>query len=83
MLSPATLERVSHSYRRGYYDGHARKPQQNDPVQKTAQGIPMKPFSDVDYFEGYRAGLNDYYWTAFRAGEITEQRAAFMERHLK
>lgn len=59
MLSPATLERVSHSYRRGYYDGAASRPNANDPVPTTDNGIPLKPFSDYDYSEGYKAGAND------------------------
>lgn len=58
MLSPATLNRVSNSYRRGYYDGYDGKPAKNNPVE-TMQGVPMKPFSDFDYTEGYKAGAND------------------------
>lgn len=62
MLSPATLERVSHSYRRGYYDGHEKRPHKNDPIPTTDSGIPLKPFSDFDYDEGYKAGANDRKW---------------------
>lgn len=62
MLSVATLNRVSSSYRRGYYDGFEGKLHQNLPVEKTAQGIPMRPFSDFDYDEGHKAGKNDRYW---------------------
>ncbi len=81
MLSPATLNRVSHSYRRGYNDGYSQAPCVNEPVVKTDAGIPMKPFSDYDYSTGYRAGLNDYYWNTFRAGQITESREEFMGKH--
>lgn len=80
MLSPTTLNRVSHSYRRGYYDGYDQKPNKNLPVE-IFQGVPMKPFSDYDYSEGYKAGLNDYYWEAFRSGKVTEDRETFMGRH--
>jgi hypothetical protein len=66
MLSPATLERVSHSYRRGYYDGYFGREAKNDPVPRTDSGIPMKPFSDFDYSEGHKAGANDAKWSAKR-----------------
>lgn len=61
MLSPATLNRVSHSYRRGYYDGYEGRENQNLPVPDF-QGVPLKPFSDFDYSEGYKAGANDRKW---------------------
>ena len=80
MLSPATLNRVSNSYRRGYYAGYAQEIRQNETVTRTDSGIPMKPFSDYDYEEGYKAGLNDFYWEALRAGNLTEDRALFMTR---
>jgi len=67
MLSPNTLERVSHSYRRGYYDGYFGRENKNDPVERTDNGIPMKPFSDFDYSEGYKSGANDAYWERKRA----------------
>jgi hypothetical protein len=63
MLSPSTLNRVSHSYRRGYYDGYEGKPSKNDPIPTTDMGIPLKPFSDFDYEEGYKAGSNDAKWS--------------------
>ena len=64
MLSPATLERVSHSYRRGYYDGYFAREAKNDPVPHTAEGVPLKPFSNFDYDEGHKAGANDAHWEA-------------------
>jgi len=67
MLSPNTLERVSHSYRRGYYDGYYGRENKNDPVVRTDNNIPLKPFSDFDYAEGYKAGANDAYWERKRA----------------
>lgn len=79
VLSAKTLERVSISYRRGYYDGYDQKQPQNKSVQKTDNGIPMKPFSDHDYFEGYRAGLNDYYWE--NKEKIGTSRVIFMEKY--
>ncbi len=62
MLSAATLERVSHSYRRGYYDGYEGRGKKNDPVPTTNNGIPLKPFSDFDYDAGHSAGANDAKW---------------------
>lgn len=62
MLSPATLNRVSHSYRRGYYDGYEGRAAQNLPVPDY-NGVPLKPFSDFDYDEGYKAGANDKRWS--------------------
>ncbi len=58
MLSPATLERVSHSYRKGYRDGwEGRNRDQNKPIDF------VKPFANYDYSEGYKAGANDRKWT--------------------
>ena len=57
MLSPATLERVSVSYRRGYYDGYDGKPVDNpkrDPLDR--------PFASFDYEQGYKAGASDKRW---------------------
>ncbi len=65
MLSPETLNRVSHSYRRGYYSGYKLEVKTNLPILHTESGIPMKPFSDFDYEEGYKSGLNDRYWVDF------------------
>lgn len=62
MLSAATLNRVSHSYRRGYNDGYWGRDKRNDPVPTTAEGVPLKPFSDFDYNEGHAAGANDRRW---------------------
>lgn len=81
MLRPNTLNRVSDSYRRGYYDGFALKPHANRAIPVTDHGIPMKPFSDFDYAEGRAAGLNDYYWQEKRAGRITEARSDFLARY--
>lgn len=61
MLSPQTLERVSHSYRRGYYAGYFGEENKNNPVPE-CRGVPLKPFSDFDYSEGYKAGSNDRAW---------------------
>lgn len=78
MLGPDTLNRVSSSYRRGYYDGWDKKLAQNLPVPTTDNGIPLKPFSDSDYAAGRAAGLNDRYWSDFRAGRETMSRRDFM-----
>lgn len=79
MLSSATLNRVSHSYRRGYYDGYDLTPPKNDPVPDY-RGVPLKPFSDYDYSEGYKAGKNDRYWADFRSGKTILTREEFMGR---
>lgn len=56
MLSPNVLERVSHSYRRGYYDGQAGRPAGD----ACAPEHPFdRPFSDHDYKAGHEAGAND------------------------
>ena len=57
MLSPATLNRVSNSYRRGYSDGYFGRESANpcDPHI-------TKPFGNFDYQQGYRAGANDAKW---------------------
>lgn len=81
MLRPATLNRVSHSYRRGYYDGYDQKPNKNMHVDRTDSGLPMKPFSDHDYQQGYKAGLNDFYWPNFRSGKISMSREDFFKLH--
>jgi hypothetical protein len=57
MLSPQTLERVSCSYRRGYYDGYDGKPisiPDRDPFDR--------PFANFDYEQGYSAGVSDKKW---------------------
>jgi hypothetical protein len=56
MLSPATLNRVSASYARGYRDGYASKlpPTLWEPVDPFD-----RPFANFDYVEGYKAGAND------------------------
>jgi hypothetical protein len=81
MLSPATLNRVSSSYRRGYCDGYELREGRNLPVPTTDNGIPLKPFSDTDYTSGRAAGLNDRYWSDYRAGRETRTRAEFMASH--
>lgn len=82
MLSAATLNRVSSSYRRGYYDGYDKKPAANLPVPTTDNGIPLRPFSDSDYRSGRAAGLNDRYWSDFYAGKETATRADFLAAHI-
>lgn len=59
MLSPSTLERVSVSYRRGYYDGYDGKTV-NAP--QDFNSFAGKPFASFDYSEGYKAGANDKKW---------------------
>jgi len=78
MLDPATLYRVSSSYRRGYYDGWEKQPAKNLPVPRTDNNIPLRPFSDSDYSAGRAAGLNDRYWSDYRAGIETISRAEFL-----
>jgi hypothetical protein len=70
MLSANTLERVSHSYRRGYHDGYFGREPKNDPVPHTDSGVPLKPFSDFDYSEGFKAGANDAYWNYIHANGL-------------
>lgn len=54
MLSPQTLERVSVSYRRGYYDGYDGKAADN-PKRHPFD----RPFANFDYEQGYKAGASD------------------------
>lgn len=71
MLSDATLERVSVSYRNGYRDGYAgrtnRVPETglsligDDPIAGT-----LKPFAANDYATGHKAGANDKHWATNR-----------------
>lgn len=66
MLSPVTLERVSVSYRRGYYDGYDGAPisnPQRDPLDR--------PFANFDYEQGYKAGANDKRWLLKRQAAKT------------
>jgi hypothetical protein len=66
MLSPKTLERVSCSYRRGYYDGYDGKAidsPQRDPLDR--------PFANFDYEQGYKAGANDKRWMLERQAART------------
>ncbi len=68
MLSSATLERVSVSYRRGYHAGYAGEPlvsPNNDPL--------ARPFGDHDYAQGHAAGLNDMRWSKFNQLATPEQ----------
>jgi ribosome modulation factor len=57
MLSDATLERVSVAYRRGYRDGAAGR----KPFLEVKPSY-IKPFAEVDYINGYKAGANDARW---------------------
>jgi hypothetical protein len=59
MLSPAMLERVSASYRRGYYDGYEGR-ECKDSLPST--GLGDRPFADYDYNQGHHAGANDARW---------------------
>lgn len=68
MLSPQTLERVSVSYRKGYYDGHAGRtravPETGiEKINDDTIGGTIRPFADVDYEKGYAAGANDRKWS--------------------
>ena len=58
MLSAATLERVSLSYKRGYRAGYAG---QSDQDPKGPHGMD-RPFADFDFSEGFKAGANDRKW---------------------
>lgn len=58
MLSPQTLERVSNSYREGYYDGYYDRPTKNVEGKHPFD----RPFSTFDYDQGYHAGANDAKW---------------------
>ena len=59
MLTPKTLERVSASYRRGYYDGYNGQPA----VDAKASEHPFdRPFANADYASGHKAGANDRKW---------------------
>lgn len=69
MLSPAALERVSVSYRNGYYDGHDGAPKRNERSTPLGEALSqvdaagsIRPFSDHDYEAGYKAGANDRKW---------------------
>ncbi len=57
MLSPQTLNRVSNSYRIGYYDGYFGRNQQVKSFDMS------KPFANSDYDNGYKAGANDAKWS--------------------
>lgn len=65
MLSPSTLERVSSSYRRGYYAAYDGAPA-IDPHPST--GLGDRPFSNYDFAEGYKAGANDLHWETVHRG---------------
>lgn len=63
MLSPQTLERVSCSYRRGYYDGYDGKEMKD---AKAPTSFDDRPFATFDYEQGYKAGANDKRWSVDR-----------------
>lgn len=74
MLSPATLERVSCSYRDGYYAGYfgRAKAAPETGIEKISDdtiGGTIRPFADVDYEKGYAAGANDRKWADLRLTE--------------
>jgi hypothetical protein len=66
MMTNATLERVSISYRDGYRDGYADRPfrgRETGIAQvMEPEGPPLRPFADFDYSEGFKAGSNDAAW---------------------
>ena len=66
MLSPSVLNRVSDSYRRGYYDGYAGKPAED---AKASTHPFDRPFANGDYANGHKAGANDRKW-AEHYGEV-------------
>jgi hypothetical protein len=66
MLSPKTLERVSVSYRRGYYDGYDGKA-----VDNPARDPFDRPFANFDYDQGYKAGASDKKWYLKRQQDNT------------
>jgi hypothetical protein len=72
MLRSETLNRVSNSYRKGYYAGYKSNPK-TKPVKdshenpETPQHFSDKPFADYDYSEGFHAGANDCYWANERS----------------
>ena len=60
MLSAATLNRVSESYRRGYEDGYNRRPM----IDAKSSDHPFdRPFANHDYMAGHKAGANDRKWS--------------------
>ncbi len=64
MLSPQTLNRVSASYRKGYYDGYDGKPQAvYADFDFTSNSAVVRPFANHDYQDGYKAGANDRKWS--------------------
>ncbi len=69
MLSPQTLERVSVSYRDGYYDGYYGRPTQNVQGKHPFD----RPFSTYDYDQGYHAGANDAKWSKKHAALTLSQ----------
>jgi hypothetical protein len=58
MLSAATLNRVSPSYRRGYQDGYDKL----EPIGEATDGPLDRPFANFDYASGHNAGANDREW---------------------
>jgi hypothetical protein len=64
MLSAATLNRVSSSYRRGYQDGYAEL----EPIGEATDGPLDRPFANFDYAAGHNAGANDRKWADHYAG---------------
>jgi collagenase-like PrtC family protease len=66
MLSAATLERVSASYRKGYHAGYAGEPNAYSELKVPAM---MLPFGEFDYTTGYEAGANDRRWADTYAAE--------------
>jgi len=72
VLSPQTLNRVSSSYRRGYYDGYGQKPATD--ALKSEHPFD-RPFANHDYANGHKAGANDRKWEDHYFGERTKASA--------
>ena len=66
MLSAQTLNRVSSSYRKGYYNGYfgeeyAEPKPLTNLIDAPRGARAIHAFADYDYRKGYHAGANDRY----------------------